>query len=140
MSAFVLDPAFQNGSLYIGDGPLSQIRLMKDGEVTWFILVPKKEGLRELVDLNLSDQHLLLEEMNQCQNLLLEYTQCDKINIGALGNLTAQLHIHIIARTKNDRAWPGPIWGTRSSIEFEEARASEWSKRFKSAVDTRPSH
>lgn len=130
MTSFKLDPAFEKGSVYIGDGPLSQMRLMRDGEVTWFILIPKKGGQRELVDLELDDQNLLLEEMNFCQRLLLQHAQCDKINIGALGNLTPQLHIHIIARYKNDRAWPGPIWGTSSDIEFDETQVLEWSKRF----------
>lgn len=140
MTSFKLDHAFEKGSFHLADGPLSQIRLMKDGEVTWFILVPQRAGPRELVDLNLKDQGLLMEEMNLCQNLLLEHTQCDKINIGALGNLTPQLHIHIIARFKNDRAWPGPIWGSDSNIEFDEACVSEWSERFKSVANTKSSH
>lgn len=130
MSLFKLNPAFEKESVHLCDGPLSQIRLMKDGEVSWFILIPKIEGARELVDIKLSDQHLLLEEINLCQNLLLKHTECDKINIGALGNITPQLHIHIIGRYENDRAWPGPIWGTSSGFEFDEARVAEWSKRF----------
>ena len=84
---------------------------MNDARFPWLILVPAKKGIRELHELIPNDQMRLMEEITLCSQLLEKIHTPDKINVGALGNLVPQLHIHVIARRHSDAAWPGPVWG-----------------------------
>ena len=123
MSAFVLDARLAADSCLVAAGPLSELRLMDDARFSWLVLVPRVAGASELIDLDADSQLLLLREINQCCQLLRDCTPCDKLNIGALGNIVRQLHVHVIARRQDDSAWPGPAWGagTRQALT-EDAR------------------
>jgi diadenosine tetraphosphate (Ap4A) HIT family hydrolase len=111
-AGFVLDPRLAADSVFIADGPLSQLRLMDDARFHWLVLVPRLENAVEWVDLDGGQQRLLLAELNQAAALLRALGPCDKLNIGALGNIVRQLHVHVVARRENDAAWPGPVWGS----------------------------
>ena len=108
---FVLDPRLAEDTATVGDLPLSRVLLMNDARFQWLILVPRQSGLRDLTDLGRDDQHNLLDEINRCAHVLRALDKPDKLNIAALGNVVAQLHVHIIARHTNDAAWPRPVWG-----------------------------
>ncbi|MEO8002432.1 MAG: HIT family protein [Arenimonas sp.] len=110
-SQFILDARLEADSVFIADGELSQFRLMNDVRYPWLILVPKVANASEWIDLPARQQQLLLSEINIAAKILREYFHCEKINIGALGNIVRQLHVHVIARTTLDEAWPGPVWG-----------------------------
>ncbi|CBW25842.1 conserved hypothetical protein [Halobacteriovorax marinus SJ] len=122
-----------NDSEFICKLNLSELRLFKDGELDWFILVPLKEGLIEWCDLELEDQYTLTEEIDLLSKELKKLGY-DKINIGSLGNMVAQLHIHVIGRRKSDRAWPGAIWGSQSEAEFDSSNISLWQTRISKAL------
>lgn len=77
----------------------------------WLVLVPRVAGARELVDLDQAAGALLLEEIARCSRVLRASVRCDKLNVAALGNVVEQLHVHVIARTGEDPAWPRPVWG-----------------------------
>jgi diadenosine tetraphosphate (Ap4A) HIT family hydrolase len=109
---FEIDQRILNDSVFLKEFELSNLYIKKDGENPWCILVPRKENVVELTDLNNSEQEILLSEINYVMAILKKEFSPDKINIGALGNIVAQFHFHIIARYKNDRAWPNAIWGT----------------------------
>jgi diadenosine tetraphosphate (Ap4A) HIT family hydrolase len=111
MTGFALDARLERDSLFIADGPLSQLRLMDDSRFSWLILVPRVRDAAELIDLDGSQQRLLLAEINLAAQALRKLGRCDKINIGALGNIVRQLHVHVLARVEGDAAWPGPVWG-----------------------------
>lgn len=108
---FVIDPRLANDSLALADGPLSQFRLMDDARFPWLILIPRRTGATEWVDLDGHDQRLLLAEINLAARLLRATETVEKLNIGALGNIVRQLHVHIVGRHTADAAWPGPVWG-----------------------------
>jgi diadenosine tetraphosphate (Ap4A) HIT family hydrolase len=108
---FELDPRLGSDSRLLADGPLSQLRLMDDLRFPWLVLVPRIEGASELADLDHGQQLQLLAELEQAGRLLRAFAACDKLNIGALGNIVRQLHVHVVARTEGDAAWPGPVWG-----------------------------
>lgn len=110
-SEFDLDGRLEADSTFIADGPLSQFRLMNDARYPWLVLVPKVCNASEWIDLPEAQQQILLSEINTAANILREHFPCQKINIGALGNIVQQLHVHVIARTSQDEAWPGPVWG-----------------------------
>ena len=110
-SEFDLDGRLEADSVFIADGPLSQFRLMNDTRFAWIVLVPRIPDADEWIDLPEQQQQFLLSEINTAARLLREHFPCEKINIGALGNIVRQLHVHVIARTSQDEAWPGPVWG-----------------------------
>jgi diadenosine tetraphosphate (Ap4A) HIT family hydrolase len=115
-------------SEYLCDLPLSQARLIKDGELDWFLLIPRVEDAIEWIDLNEEAQIILTKEISLISNLIKENCRPDKINIASLGNIVPQLHIHVLARYKNDRAWPAPIWGTQSENGFDSNKVDYWKK------------
>ena len=119
MSPFELDPRLAADSIFVADGPLSQLRLMDDERFPWLVLVPRVAGTDELIDLDDDSRQLLLAEIRHAGNLLRACAPCDKLNIGALGNIVRQLHVHIVARTDSDAAWPGPVWGAGSRERYQ---------------------
>ncbi len=109
--AFVLDPRLEADSTFVLDMPLSTLRLSGDARYPWLLLVPRRPDLTEIIDLDAAGRTQLMDEITQVSTALREITGCDKLNVGALGNVVAQLHVHVIARFRNDAAWPGPVWG-----------------------------
>lgn len=111
MAGFELDPRLAGDTLLVADGPLSQLRLMDDARFPWLVLVPRVPGAVEWLDLPGDQQRLLLAELNLAGRLLRGLGPVHKLNIGALGNVVRQLHVHVVARHEGDAAWPGPVWG-----------------------------
>ncbi len=110
-SPWTLHPQLAADTVPVGDRALARVLLAKDANYPWLILVPRRAGVSELIDLAENEQVELLGEIAAAAEALKETVPCDKLNIAALGNLVAQLHVHVIARTKNDAAWPRPVWG-----------------------------
>lgn len=123
--AFELDPRLARDSIFIADGPLSQLRLMDDARFPWLVLVPRKAGAVEWIDLDGASQRLLLAEINQAAGLLRALGAHDKLNIGALGNIVRQLHVHVVARTTGDAAWPGPVWSSGPAQAYAPAQRDD---------------
>ncbi len=116
MAEFAVDPAFEAGSIAVGELPLCHVRLQADARWPWLILIPRRPGLREVEDLSVEDRARLIEETvlaGQAVRALGATTgfPVEKLNIGALGNVTPQLHVHVVGRRAGDAAWPGPVWG-----------------------------
>lgn len=116
--SFVLHPRLESDSLWLGDWALCQLRLHRDARWPWLILVPRRADLRELGDLNADDRARLIEELNQASGALAQLFRPDKINVGMLGNIVAQMHWHVVARHAHDAAWPGPIWGQGTATAY----------------------
>ncbi len=110
-AAFELDPRLAADTQLVGDLEFSRVLLMDDVRFPWLILVPRRAGLRDLIDLPRQDQHRLLDETDRCARVLHTLQKPDKLNIATLGNIVAQLHVHVIARFVHDAAWPRPVWG-----------------------------
>ena len=134
-SDFVLDTRLAADSVLIADGPLSQIRLMNDDRFPWVVLVPRVPDASEWIDLDGAQQRLLLAEINQISQHLKHKPNVSKINIGALGNIVRQLHVHLIGRNENDAAWPGPVWGSGKAQRFDPEvlaqRVEIWRQRLR---------
>lgn len=90
---------------------LCELRILDDRRWPWLVLVPQRPAIVEFHDLSPLDQTMLTFELNMVSQALKHVTGCHKINIGALGNVVSQLHVHVIARNEGDPAWPGPVWG-----------------------------
>lgn len=111
MQDFALDDRLANDSVSVTITGLCDVRLMKDRRWPWLLLVPRRPGISEIFELTPLDQVLLTFETNKVGAALKTVTGATKINIGALGNIVRQLHVHVIARFEGDTNWPGPIWG-----------------------------
>lgn len=123
MNTFQLHPRLQQDCYPVGRFPLSQILMMNDSQYPWFILVPQRNDLTEIYQLDQNDRQQLMTESCLVAEKLVEIYQPDKLNIAAIGNLVPQLHIHHVARYQSDKAWPGPIWGKFSTTPFDEQEA-----------------
>lgn len=130
MKQFNVDPELEKNSFLIADLELSRLYVKDDKENPWFVLVPRKAGATEWIDLNHEEQCMLMEEVTIVSDFLKNYYQPFKINIGSLGNIVRQLHIHIIARYENDRAWPQALWGTTPSLHFEQVELENIKSNF----------
>jgi len=108
---FQLHPRLAADTVEVSRLQLSRLLLMGDARWPWLILVPAREGITELHELSGPDRALLVEEVATASALLARLHRPDKINVGALGNMVSQLHVHVIARRRDDPAWPGPVWG-----------------------------
>ena len=117
---FALDQRLQQDTLVIGDFPLCRLLLSNDSNYPWFILVPRINGISEVFHLDVADQQKLWEETTGLAPLLNDGLGADKMNIGALGNVVSQLHVHVIVRKRDDAAWPAPVWGKHPARPYTE--------------------
>ena len=116
--SFALDGRLEQDSSPVTDLPLSSVRLMRDATYPWLLLVPRRPGLTEIVDLARTDRLALMEEIALCSEALLAEAPCDKLNVAAIGNIVRQLHVHIVARREGDPAWPKPVWGAAPPVPY----------------------
>jgi diadenosine tetraphosphate (Ap4A) HIT family hydrolase len=132
-AAFELDARLGQDSMLLAQGPLSQLRLMDDLRFPWLVLVPRVPEVSEWLELDGAQQRLLLAEINQAGNLIRKEPDTEKLNIGALGNIVRQLHVHLVGRHAGDAAWPGPVWGSGAAQRYSqtalESRIAYWRKR-----------
>ncbi|MEO7073637.1 MAG: HIT family protein [Rhodanobacter sp.] len=120
---FALDPRLAADTRAVSSLPLCEVRLMNDARYAWLLLVPRCADVAELTDLDADDQVQLWREVATAANALQSVTPCDKLNIGALGNIVRQLHVHVLARRVGDAAWPGPVWGHGTAVPYADERA-----------------
>ena len=124
MAGFTADPAFEAGSVFAADWPLCQVRLQDDARFPWVILIPRVVGATELEHLSAADRAVLMEETVQAGVLIRRLAEAagrpiDKLNVGAIGNVTAQLHVHVVGRRRDDGLWPDPVWGRPGAVRCE---------------------
>lgn len=111
MDKFEIDPRLEGDTTFVIRLPLCDVRLMDDARFAWLVLVPRRAGAEDLFDLDPDDRVQLLTELDRAASALRAVVPCDKLNLGALGNIVRQLHVHVVARRQGDAAWPGPVWG-----------------------------
>ncbi|WP_313600844.1 HIT domain-containing protein [Pseudomonas sp.] len=121
---FALDQRLQQDTLVIGDFPLCRLLLSNDSNYPWFILIPRINGISEVFHLDVADQQKLWEETTGLAQLLNDGLGADKMNIGALGNVVSQLHVHVIVRKRDDVAWPAPVWGKHPARPYTQEQVA----------------
>ncbi len=126
---FTLHPQLEKDGIVMGELPLSRLLLLNDSRYPWFVLVPRRENITEIYQLSEADQQQLLLESSRLGRLMMEGFNGDKLNIGALGNLVPQLHLHHIVRYKNDEAWPGPVWGVGAALPYSGEQVAAMRQR-----------
>jgi diadenosine tetraphosphate (Ap4A) HIT family hydrolase len=124
-ATFALDPRLAGDTLAVCDLPLSTVRLMNDARFPWLILVPRRVDTSELLDLDPADRLRLWDEVASASQALAEIAKPKKLNVAAIGNIVAQLHVHIVARHESDAAWPRPVWGVGVAESYQTSAAEE---------------
>ncbi|MCP4933295.1 MAG: ribonuclease HI [bacterium] len=119
-ASFELDPRLAADSVEIGSLKLCTVRLINDHHYPWLILIPQAQNMSEITDLSEADSLVLMREIRQVSTAMEELFRPQKLNVGALGNIVEQLHIHIIARHDDDLAWPGPAWGHSPAEAYDD--------------------
>ena len=123
MDSFKADLAFDPGSIVVGDWSLCQVRLQDDARFPWLILIPRRAGLRELEDLTGAERAMLMDEVVRAGAVVRTLGEAaqrpvQKLNVAALGNVTAQLHVHVVGRRPDDGLWPDPVWGRGAAVPY----------------------
>lgn len=131
---FDLDEHLANDTVEVGDMPLSRVLLMKDARFPWAILAPRRPGLVEFHDMTQADRRDLMEEAAIVSAALRKLTGATKMNIAMLGNVVRQLHVHVVARSEDDEAWPRPVWAVGTPLPYAEGEAEACALSLKSAL------
>ena len=131
---FVLDQRLLQDTLPVGDFPLSRLLLSNDSQYPWFILVPRRAQISEIFQLPDAEQAQLWKEATALSKVLSQLFQADKMNVGALGNVVSQLHMHVIVRHKSDIAWPAPVWGKHPAVPYSTEQVEDILARLKTVL------
>lgn len=122
---FELDAVLERDSVWVGDFPLSQLRLINNCNSPWFILVPKRANISEIHHLGPDDRQQLMAESCLLAETIQDVFTPDKLNVAAIGNKVSQLHVHHVARFETDECWPEPVWGNISAKPYAEEKLAK---------------
>ncbi len=117
-SNWSLHPQLAHDTVLVGDLALARVLAMNDANYPWVILVPRRAGAVEIIDLDEVDRTRLMAELAEVCTALKRLTGCDKLNVAAIGNMVPQLHVHVVARRIGDAAWPKPVWGAVAATPY----------------------
>ncbi|MCW1936196.1 HIT domain-containing protein [Pseudomonas sp. o96-267] len=131
---FALDSRLQQDCLVIGDFPLCRLLLMNDSNYPWFILVPRREEVSELFQLDADDQRQLWQETTLLAETLKDIFAADKMNVATLGNVVSQLHMHVVVRRREDASWPAPVWGRHPAQPYSEQQVGQVVDKLRSVL------
>ncbi len=134
MSEFELDGRIARDSDLVSVLGLCQLRIQNDSRWPWLVMVPERPGMTEIFELSPGEQVQLSAEVNRVAGALKTVTGATKINVGALGNIVRQLHVHVIARFEGDANWPGPIWGFGQAQPYGESQKQDFLNKLVEAL------
>ncbi len=133
---FELHTRLREDCIPIGKLPLCHVLLMNDSNYPWLILVPRRQDIEEIYQLEAEDQEQLTWESSFVASRLAADFKADKMNIAALGNVVPQLHIHHVVRHQTDVAWPNPIWGHKPVLPYSQSQLDELVQRLRQCFKT----
>ena len=134
MSNWLLHPQLARDTIVLGDLPLCRVLIVNDANWPWLLLVPRRHGVSEITDLDEVEQAQLMTEIARVARALKTVTECNKLNIAALGNVVPQLHVHVIARRSGDAGWPKPIWGAAAPLPHDKAELERFTKAIRRKI------
>ena len=128
-----LHPQLSADTVLVGDLALSRLLAMNDADFPWLILVPRRAGASEMLDLG-AEQARLMDEIAEVSDALKQQTRCDKLNVAAIGNVVPQLHVHVVARFRTDPLWPKPVWGASAGRKYEPVALDRFAAAMRSRL------
>jgi len=132
--AWSLHPQLAATTRVAGDLPLCRVLAADDANFPWLLLVPRRLGAVEIIDLDDAQRMQLMAEIAQVSAALKQLTACDKLNVAAIGNVVPQLHVHVVARWKRDAAWPKPVWGAVPPMPYASGELESLMERLRRAI------
>lgn len=136
--SFRLDPRLEADSVPVGRLPLCHLRWMRDARYPWALLVPARPGVVELFELSPEDRRALIEESALVARVLGRLVSAHKTNVATIGNVVSQLHVHVVARFRDDDAWPRPIWGLHPAKPYDDDTLRAHVEALRSALAREP--
>ena len=133
---FKLDERLQRDTFPVASLSLGELLLLNNAHYPWLILVPRRAGVTEVYQLEPTDRDQLWRESHQLSLWMSDYFQFDKLNIGALGNVVSQLHLHHVGRRQNDPAWPGPVWGHGATVSYRSEQVERLIAAIRSGMES----
>ena len=130
-----LHPQLAEDTHPVASWPLCEVRLMDDANHPWLILVPRIADATEVTDLDAAQQLQLMHEIDRAARGLKHGFSPHKLNVAALGNLVPQLHVHVIARYREDIAWPRPVWGTAAAKPYPPEALVDRMRVLRASID-----
>jgi diadenosine tetraphosphate (Ap4A) HIT family hydrolase len=131
---WTLHPQLARDTVSLGDLPLARVLVVNDANWPWLLLVPRRLGVREIIDLDEVEQGQFMTEITRVARAMKTVTECDKLNIAALGNVVSQLHVHVIARREGDTGWPRPVWGAAPAVAYERAVLEQFMEELRNKI------
>ena len=131
---YELHPQLAADTHPLGTLGLCELRLMDDANYPWLVLVPRVAGMVEIIDLDPAQRTQLASDIDAASRALKALFKPDKLNVAALGNLVPQLHVHVIARYRDDIAWPRPVWGAATAQPYSPEALVERVERLRAAL------
>lgn len=131
---FAVHPQLKHDCIVVGKFPLSLLLLYNDSQFPWFILIPMREGVREIYELDEKDRLQLGNESTYLSSQVSKRFNADKMNIASLGNVVPQLHVHHVVRYQNDIAWPAPVWGFAARKPYNESDLKVMNAKLRQAL------
>lgn len=131
---FRCHPQLEQDSHTLGDFPLCRLLLINDTQYPWLVLVPKRDNIKEIHQLDDADRAQFHTESHQLSRELMRVFSGDKLNVAALGNMVPQLHVHHIVRFTTDAAWPAPVWGKHPMQAYSDEALRAFKQRFAECV------
>ncbi|GHE22154.1 HIT domain-containing protein [Halomonas urumqiensis] len=135
MGDFEIDERLANDTYPVTELPLCQLRLMDDARYPWLVLVPRRPGVSEVFELDEQDQQQLWREATAIGRAMMAMFEGDKLNIASLGNVVAQLHVHVVVRRRDDDSWPAPVWGRGEALPYDLEAQGEMRERILAEVE-----
>jgi diadenosine tetraphosphate (Ap4A) HIT family hydrolase len=132
-----LHPQLADDTHPLAQFALCELRLMDDANHPWLILVPRVENAVEVIDLDAAQQAQLMQEIDRASRALQAAVKPHKLNVAALGNVVAQLHVHVIARFHDDIAWPRPVWGMATAQPYSPELLIARVEALRAAIENR---
>jgi diadenosine tetraphosphate (Ap4A) HIT family hydrolase len=129
-----LHPQLEADTVALGDLPLSRLLVSNDANFPWLLLVPRRPGASEIIDLGDADQAQLAVEIAMVSRALKAVTACEKLNVAAIGNVVPQLHVHVVARRRGDPAWPKPVWGAVAPLPYDATARERFIAHLRRAI------
>jgi diadenosine tetraphosphate (Ap4A) HIT family hydrolase len=134
MTDFTVDSVIAGLTHRLADWPLCRVFLYNDVRYHWGLLVPRRAGAIEICDLAPPDQHQLMDEITRLSVMIRSLPGVKKLNVGNLGNMVPQLHVHVVGRFPGDPAWPGPVWGHSPAVAWDDPAKAPLATLVKASV------
>lgn len=135
--SFQLHPQLEGDCITVAELPLCRVLLLNDSRYPWLVLIPRRADIVEVYELTDTEQQQLWQEVTRCGEALMQRHNGYKLNIGALGNMVPQLHVHVIVRNPDDEAWPGPVWGVGKATPYSQQEITQYIQQYSSMLKTK---